>query len=122
MRLFCSVILVVGLAFSAQAAPEDGGRGWSFSGSFNGSSNSDGVVTKAEPVLGYSFNRHFSTYTGIPFYFVNVSSNTTSTTATEGFMGGVGNAFLGFSAGVIHEANADQRFTARYRGVRHDAV
>src|SRR5215475_3775049 len=92
MRFACAIILVVGLALPAQAA--DDGKGWSFFGRFSGSSNSDGLVTKAESGLGYSFNNHWSTYTGVPFYFVNRSSSTT--TGTSGFMSGVGNAFLGF--------------------------
>jgi hypothetical protein len=92
MRFMCAIILVVGLALPAQAA--DDGKGWSFFGRFSGSSNSDGLVTKAESGLGYSFNNHWSTYTGVPFYFVNRSSSTT--TGTSGFMSGVGNAFLGF--------------------------
>src|SRR5215475_2548279 len=96
MRLMCAIILVVGLALPAQAA--DDGRGWSFSGRFSGSSNSDGLVTKADPALGYSFNNHWSTYTGVPFYFVNRSSSTTTT--TSGSMSGVGNAFLGFRFGT----------------------
>jgi len=96
MRLVCAIILAVGLALPAQAA--DDGRGWSFSGRFSGSSNSDGLVTKADPALGYSFNNHWSTYTGVPFYFVNRSSSTTTT--TSGSMSGVGNAFLGFRFGT----------------------
>ena len=96
MRLVCAIILVVGLALPAHAA--DDGRGWSFSGRFSGSSNSDGLVTKADPALGYSFNNHWSTYTGVPFYFVNRSSSTTTT--TSGSMSGVGNAFLGFRFGT----------------------
>jgi hypothetical protein len=98
MRTVCAIILVVGLALPAQAA--DGGPGWSFSGRFSGSSNSDGVVTKAETALGYSFNNYFSTYAGVPFYFVNLSSTTATTTGT---MSGLGNAFLGFRAGIKTE-------------------
>jgi len=92
MRFVCAIILLVGLALPAQAA--DDGKGWSLFGRFGGSSNSDGLVTKAESGLGYSFNNHWSTYTGVPFYFVNRSSSTT--TGTSGFMSGIGNAFLGF--------------------------
>ncbi len=92
MRFMCAIILVVGLALPAQAA--DDGKGWSFFGRFSGSSNSDGLVTKAESGLGYSFNNHWSTYTGVPFYFVNRSSSIS--TGTSGSMSGVGNAFLGF--------------------------
>src|SRR6266516_4505074 len=99
MRLACAIVLVVGLAMPAKA--EDG-RGWGLSGSFNGSSNSDGTVMKVDPALGYRFNNHFQTYAGVPFYFVNVSSTTTSTTTPTpgGFVNGIGNAFLGFRANV----------------------
>jgi hypothetical protein len=115
MRLLCALILVVGLSLPAQAA-DDNGRGWSFFGRFNGSSNSDGLVTKAETGLGYSFNNHVSTYAGVPFYFVNLSSTaTTSTSGTTGWMNGVGNAFLGFRAGVKGEVinyTSNLEFTA----------
>jgi hypothetical protein len=109
MRLICAVVLVVGLAMPAHAQDEPG---WSFSGSFNGSANSAGVITKAEPMLGYRFGRHFSTYAGLPFYFVNLKS---STTTTEGFMSGLGNAFLGFRANVDSEVvnyTSNLEFTA----------
>ncbi|PYS04916.1 MAG: hypothetical protein DMG16_01225 [Acidobacteria bacterium] len=101
MRLACAIVLVVGLALPAKAQDE---RGWSFSGSFNGSSNSDGTVMKAAPILGYTFNNHFQTYAGVPFYFANLSSTTTSTTSTTstpgGLVSGIGNALLGFRLGV----------------------
>src|SRR5213593_4473027 len=107
MRLACAIVLVVGLAMPAKA--EDG-RGWGLSGSFNGSSNSDGTVMKVDPALGYRFNNHFQTYAGVPFYFVNVSSTamTTSTTPTtstpSGFVNGIGNAFVGARLAVDSES------------------
>src|SRR5215510_12859210 len=115
MRLVCALILLAGLALPAQA--EDNGRGWSFSERFNGSSNSGGVVTKAETALGYSFNSHVSTYAGVPFYFVNLSPTAAAaaTSGTDGWMSGVGNAFLGFRADVKGEAvnyTSNLEFTA----------
>src|SRR5438128_1029456 len=93
MRVMCAIALVIGMALPAKAQSE---RGWSFSGSFNGSSNSDGTVMKAEPMLGYTFNNHFESYAGLPFYFVNLPSTTTSTTTTtNAFENGIGNAFVG---------------------------
>ena len=95
MRLACAIVLVVGLALPAKAQDE---RGWSFSGSFSGSSNTDGIVMKTDPTLGYTFSSHFQTYAGVPFYFVNKSSTapTTGTASTgSGFVKGIGNAFLG---------------------------
>ena len=59
MRLVCAVLLIVGLAVPARAQDE---CGWSFSGSLRGSSNADGVVTRVEPVLGYTFDKRFSGY------------------------------------------------------------
>src|SRR5881396_1594508 len=97
MRFVFAMVLVVGLALPIHA--EDA-QGWSFSGSVNGSSNSDGAVIKAAPAVGYTFNNHFQTYGGLPFYFVNISSTTTSTGG--GSVNGIGNAFVGarFSAGT----------------------
>jgi hypothetical protein len=82
-----------------------------FSGSFSGSSNSDGTVMKAAPVLGYNFNNHFQTYAGVPFYFVNLSSTATSTTTSTtpttstsgGFVNGIGNAFVGARLAVNND-------------------
>ena len=111
MRSVCALVLIVGLAIPAHAQEN---RGWSFSGRFNGSSNSDGIVTKAEPSLGYQFNNHFSTYAGVPFYFVNLST-TSGTSASGGTMSGIGNAFLGFRAGVETDAlsySSNLEFTA----------
>ena len=107
MRLAWTIVLVAGLALPAKAQEE---QGWSFSGSFNGSSNTDGVVMTAAPVLGYKFNNHFQTYAGVPFYFVNLSSTamTTSTTPTtstpSGFVNGIGNAFVGARLAVDSES------------------
>jgi hypothetical protein len=99
MRSFCAIALIVGLAIPVQAQEL---QRWSLSGSLNGSSNSDGLVTKAEPTLGYAFNNRFSMYTGIPFYMVNRSS-TTATTTTTTSKSGIGNAFVGFRAGVDND-------------------
>src|SRR5262245_56683075 len=62
---------------------------------------------KADPTLGYSFGRTFQTYVGLPLYFVKDSAtiSTTSTTPTSnGFMNGLGNAYVGFHLGVEREA------------------
>src|SRR5881397_3926733 len=103
MRLACAIVLVVGLVMPAKA--EDG-RGWSFSGSFSGSSNTDGIVMKTDPKLGYTFSSHFQTYAGVPFYFVNMSTMTptTGTASAGGFMNGIGNAFLGGRFDVSSDA------------------
>src|SRR5437867_10175012 len=105
MRLACAIVLVMGLVLPAKAEEE---RGWSFSGSFGGSSNSGGTVMKTEPVLGYAVNNHFQTYVGLPFYFVNLSATpstmTAPSTSTSGFENGIGNAFAGFRYSVQNDA------------------
>jgi hypothetical protein len=103
MRGLCTVFIVVALALPVLAQD---GQGWTFSGRFQGSSNSSGLVMKADSTLGYSFSKSFQTYVGVPVYFVNESSttSTTSTTPTSnGFMNGLGNAYLGFHIGVDRE-------------------
>jgi len=98
MRLTFVIVLIVFLVLPATAQDE---RGWTLSGNFSGSSNSDGTVMKVVPALGYKFNSHFQTYAGLPFYMVNVQSTATSTTTTTttstpgGFVNGIGNAFVG---------------------------
>jgi len=114
MRLFCATVLILGLAMPTEAQED---RGWSFAGSLSGSANSTGVVTKLDPVLGYSFNKHFSMYGGVPFYFVNSSSTTTSTgTPTSGeSTRGIGNTFAGLRAAIDTDAvnySSNLEFTA----------
>jgi len=72
-------------------------RGWYFSGRFSGSANSASTILKADPALGYTFNEHFQTYGGLPFYFAKESSTTTT---PNGFLNGVGNAYIGFRLGI----------------------
>src|SRR5215831_15854949 len=91
MKLLCSVLTLMLLALPVFA--EDA-KGWRFSGRYQGSSNSDGLVTKADPTIGYSLNPHVQTYYGVPFYFVNGSSTATQQ-ATNGFVSGLGNAYVG---------------------------
>jgi hypothetical protein len=89
----CFSVFIVLVVFALPVLAQEEGQGWSLSGRFQGSSNSDGLVLKADPTLGYSFNRHFQTYFGLPVYFVNESSTIqTQTASTTGFMSGLGNA------------------------------
>ena len=103
-RCFGAVLIIV--AFALPVLAEDG-QGWTFSGRFQGSSNSSGVVMKADPTVGYNFNGHFQTYMGVPFYMVNQSSSTPtslSTLTSSGFINGIGNAYVGFRLGVENPA------------------
>lgn len=97
MRCICAVFILIGCALPAQAAPLDDQRGWSFSGRFGGTANSSNTVLKADPSVGYAFNRNIQTYVGLPFYVANQS--TTNTT-----MNGIGNAYAGIRATVDNPA------------------
>ena len=66
-RAWLLSLIVFGSVLSAHAQEEPG---WTFSGRFQGSSSSSGVVLKADPSLGYVFGPHFETYAGLPVYFV----------------------------------------------------
>ena len=99
------LVLIVVVVFAFPALAEQDGSGWTLSGRFQGSSSSEGLVLKADPTLGYSFNHHFQTYFGLPAYFVNESSTVqTQTASTNGFMSGIGNAYVGFRLGVDNDA------------------
>jgi hypothetical protein len=102
----CFGALLITVAFALPVLAEDG-QGWTFSGHFQGSSNSSGLVMKADPRLGYNFNRYVQTYMGVPFYMVNQSSSTLTSTPTvppRGFVNGIGNAYIGFRVGVGNPA------------------
>jgi hypothetical protein len=90
MRAFTAVILVLGFAVPIHAAEDE--KGWTFSGHLGGTSSSSGLILKADPSLGYSFNRYVSAYAGLPFYFVNSASALQS---SNGFVNGAGNAYAG---------------------------
>ena len=102
VRGICAVFITV-VAFALPAVAEPEGEPWTLSGRIQGSSNSAGLVLKADPTLGYSFNHYFQTYFGLPVYFVNPSS-TIQTATGSGFMSGLGNAYVGFRLGMDREA------------------
>jgi len=101
VRGICAVLMTV-VAFALPAIAQPEGESWTLSGRFQGSSNSAGLVLKADPTLSYSFNRLFQTYFGLPVYFVNPSS-TIQTATGSGFMSGIGNAYVGFRLGIDRE-------------------
>lgn len=94
MRFFTAVVLVISIAIPVHAAEDE--KGWTFSGYLTGTSNSSGLILKVNPSVGYSFNRYFRTYAGLPFYFVDASVSSTS----NGFVNGIGNAYVGFGLGI----------------------
>jgi hypothetical protein len=98
----CALILVFGFAFNL-FGQED--RGWGFSGRLQGSSNSSGIVLRADPAAEYTFNQHFRMQAGLPFYFVNPSSTISTQSAvagTDSFTKGLGNAYGGIRFSAEH--------------------
>lgn len=94
MRLLTAIVLIVSFAMPTRAAEDQ--RGWAFSGYVTGTSNSSGLILKVNPSVGYSFNKYFRTYAGLPFYFVDASVSSTS----NGFVNGIGNAYVGIGFGI----------------------
>lgn len=84
MRCLGVAVLVLGFALLGHAQDEGG---WDFSGRLSGNAYSSGVVLKVDPSVGYTFNKNFQAYAGLPLYIVRDSGAS---------MNGVGNAYLGF--------------------------
>src|SRR5215510_13137106 len=91
---FACLILLLSPSLALYAQEE---RGWTFSGRFQGSTNSAGSILKLDPSLGYALNPHVQTYLGLPVYLVNQSATTTT---TGGFVNGIGNAYAGIRFGI----------------------
>jgi len=83
MRLTNRTRLLITLLFTPSllnaAASED--RGWSWSQSFHGTSNSAGIILKSNSTATYDFNRAVAVYAGVPIYFARTN--------------GIGNAYSG---------------------------
>src|SRR6266540_3411814 len=83
-------------------AQVDSEKGITWFESFQGTINSDSRIYKIDSNLGWDFNKRFGVFVGVPVYFANVPSSTTSngtTTTTNASYtnSGIGNAYLGFT-------------------------
>jgi hypothetical protein len=97
---------VVGIAAAlpAQTSTQignDAERGLTEVESVQSTINSQERLFKVDSNVGWEFSQHFSVYGGVPLYFVNVPSSTTTvggtTTTTPGTShNGLGNVYLGF--------------------------
>ncbi len=74
------------------ALSDDPERGVTSYFSFGGSSNTLGQIYKLDTSVGYKFNKHFAMDAGLPVYFVNAS--TASSTSGFSSKNGIGNAYL----------------------------
>src|SRR5215468_11673702 len=80
----------------------DSEKGITWFESIQGTINSDSRIYKIDSTVGWDFNKHFGVFTGVPVYFANVPSGTTTNgggaTTNAGFTNrGIGNAYLGFT-------------------------
>ena len=100
-------LIAVGLlaASPAMARPpqdfdlDDEIRGWTFYGRFRVFRGDSGLIMKADPSLGYTFNRYLEAYVGMPVYFVRESASLTTNAAS---MSGIGNAYAGLQLSLLH--------------------
>jgi hypothetical protein len=109
MRNLASTITVMVMALAAAtpvaAAPpqdfdfENEVRGWTFYGRFRVFPGDSGLIMKADPSLGYTFNEHFEVYAGLPVYFVRESSTAVANPAS---MTGIGNAYAGLQLSLLN--------------------
>jgi hypothetical protein len=87
--------------FGQQPVSKDKENGFTEVETFQGAVGSSERLFKLDSTLGYDFNKHFGVYAGIPVYFTNFSS--TSSTARAGTNLGLGNAYLGFVVRSPHK-------------------
>jgi len=73
----------------ASGYPAGHERGFTLYEAFEGSANSDGVVTALTTSVSYKFNDHFSAGFGVPVYFDRTSSSTGATSSA-----GIGDVFV----------------------------
>src|SRR5215510_2781939 len=116
MKVFTFIYLVIALLAAnvsvlaqgqTQPSPNkreqvDSEKGITWFETIQGTINSDSRIYKIDSTVGWDFNKHFGVFTGVPVYFANVPSSTTTNgttgpTTTSSFTNsGIGNAYLGF--------------------------
>jgi hypothetical protein len=65
-------------------------RGFTWTGTYEGTGNSDGYITDLNSTVGYTFGEHFAMAVGIPYFFIEPPTSKTGTTSTSG----IGNPYL----------------------------
>ena len=88
--LLAAAVLAGSRDLHAQATENPAGRerGFTLFESFEGSANSEGLVSILTTSASYNFNQHFSAGIGLPIYFDHASSSTGGTSSD-----GIGNFF-----------------------------
>jgi len=89
LRITLIGVLVLALGQRGEAQED---QRWSLYETFHGSTNSAGPVFKLDNGVTYGINDHVEVGGGLPVYFVNASS--TSTTLASGPQTGIGNAYV----------------------------
>jgi hypothetical protein len=76
-------------AGTARAAEQNG---FTWTETYEGSGNTDGLITDINSAVGYTFGKHFAVDMGVPYLFIAPSSSRTRTTSASG----MGNPYLDF--------------------------
>ena len=88
---------LLAVAAVSQAMPQGtakGGiehNGFTWTETYEGSGNSDGLITDINSTVGYAFGKHFAVDMGVPYLDIEPSTSKTGTNSTTGF----GNPYLG---------------------------
>jgi hypothetical protein len=100
-------MLMVGLsAFtqisSSKSTEGDDAKGFTEIESIQATVNSDQKLFKLDSTVGWDFNKHFGVFGGVPVYFVEIPSfttttGTTTTTSPSSTNNGIGNVYLGLA-------------------------
>jgi hypothetical protein len=115
MKVFSFIYLVIALLAAnvsilaqgqTQPSPNnrekvDSEKGITWFETIQGTINSDSRIYKIDSTVGWDFNKRFGVFAGVPVYFANVPSSTTTsggaaTTNASFTNSGIGNAYLGF--------------------------
>ena len=64
--------------------------GFTWTETFEGSGNTDGLITDINSTVGYAFGEHFAVNLGVPYFFIEPSTSKTGATSANG----LGNPYL----------------------------
>ena len=89
-------------AFAQNQPSLDEQKGFTEVETFQGTFNSQSNLMKIDSTVGYDFNKNFSLFAGVPFYYANIKSSTTTTggtttTTPSSTSNGLGNAYVGMA-------------------------
>ncbi len=104
VRAAMLTVAMFGLAQTSTATSKEAeeSKGFSEIESFQSTINSSERLFKLDSTIGWDFNKHFGIFGGVPLYFVDIPSGTTTTGITtttfpSSSHNGIGNVYLGMA-------------------------